>query len=102
MTIGGDTFINDMLFSGGFKNVFEDKKRYPEVNIADLRNANCQVLFLSSEPYPFEQKHINELTIHLPGCKIILSDGEMFSWYGSRLLLSAQYFEKLIKQIHVS
>jgi len=102
MTIGGDTFINDMLLSCGFKNVFEDKKRYPEVNITDLQNANCGVVFLSSEPYPFQQKHIDELAIHLPGCKIILTDGEMFSWYGSRLLLSPQYFEKLIKQILVS
>lgn len=102
MTIGGDTFINDMLLKCGFKNAFEDKRRYPEVNIADIQNANCQVLFLSSEPYPFVQKHINELAIQLPGCKIVLVDGEMFSWYGSRLLLSAEYFQKLIRQIHVS
>jgi hypothetical protein len=60
---------------------------------------NCQLLLLSSEPYPFKQKHLDELKALLPFAKIMLVDGEMFSWYGSRLLYSAQYFKKLIQQI---
>ena len=99
MTIGGDTFINDILMRCGFKNIFVNKKRYPEVIIAELQMANCQLLFLSSEPYPFKQKHISELQSHLPGCKIILVDGEMFSWYGSRLLLAPEYLKNLINSI---
>jgi ABC-type Fe3+-hydroxamate transport system substrate-binding protein len=99
MTIGGDTFISDMLLKCGFENVFAHKKRYPEITIAELPIANCQLLLLSSEPYPFKQKHIDELSAQLPGCKIILADGEMFSWYGSRLLLAPGYFKKLISSI---
>ncbi len=99
MTVGGDTFINDMLHKCGFKNIFSDKERYPEVNIAQLQTANCQLLLLSSEPYPFKQKHLDELSLQLPGTKIILADGEFFSWYGSRMLQSPAYFKQLITQI---
>jgi len=99
MTIGGDTFIHDMLKKCGFENVFANRKRYTEINIEDLQVANCQLLLLSSEPYPFKQKHIDELSAQLPGCKIILADGEMFSWYGSRLLKAPGYFKKLISSL---
>ena len=99
MTAGGDTFINDMLQLCGFENIFAGKARYPETSIAELQTAGCQLLLLSSEPYPFKQKHIDELSGQLPGIKIILADGEMFSWYGSRLLRSPAYFTQLIAQI---
>jgi ABC-type Fe3+-hydroxamate transport system substrate-binding protein len=99
MTVGGDTFINDMLLKCGFQNIFADKSRYPEVTIEDLQIANCQLLLLSSEPYPFKQKHIDELQVQLPDIKIILADGEFFSWYGSRLLQAPSYFKQLISQM---
>ena len=99
MTVGGDTFINDMLLTCGFQNIFADKSRYPEVTIDDLQIANCQLLLLSSEPYPFKQKHIDELQVQLPGTKIILANGEFFSWYGSRLLQAPSYFKQLMSQI---
>ena len=99
MTIGGDTFINDMILQCGFENVFASKTRYPEISIAELQTANCKLLLLSSEPYPFKQNHIDELQQHLPNTKIVLVDGEMFSWYGSRLLQSPQYFKQLLLQI---
>jgi ABC-type Fe3+-hydroxamate transport system substrate-binding protein len=99
MTIGGDTFINDMLHKCGFENIFSNRTRYPEVTIALLQTAHCQLLLLSSEPYPFKQKHIDELSKQLPGTKIILTDGEFFSWYGSRMLQSPAYFRQLIAQI---
>ena len=99
MTVGGDTFINDMLLHCGFENIFSDKKRYPQINIHQLPIAHCQLLLLSSEPYPFKQKHIDELSHQLPGTKIILADGEFFSWYGSRMLQSPAYFKQLIAQI---
>jgi ABC-type Fe3+-hydroxamate transport system substrate-binding protein len=94
MTVGGDVFIHAMLVASGLKNVFEHLDRYPQINIADLQTADCKLLLLSTEPYPFSQKHIEELQKHLPDTKIILVDGEMFSWYGSRLLQSAEYFQK--------
>lgn len=99
MAAGGGTFINDMLQHCGFHNIFADKTRYPEISIEDLSVAKCELLLLSSEPYPFKQKHIDELGSQLPGTKIILADGEFFSWYGSRLLKAPGYFKKLIKSI---
>lgn len=95
MTIGGDTFISNMMKVCGMKNMFEGEKRYPEITINDLSTGNCQLLLLSSEPYPFNQKHLQELQPQLPSTKILLVDGEMFSWYGSRLKLVPAYFRQL-------
>jgi ABC-type Fe3+-hydroxamate transport system substrate-binding protein len=101
MAAGGDTFINNMLKECGLSNVFENISRYPEISIDQLPALNCQLLLLSSEPYPFKQKHLDELQSLLPGCKIMLVDGEMFSWYGSRLKYAPQYFKKLLNEIHI-
>jgi ABC-type Fe3+-hydroxamate transport system substrate-binding protein len=99
MTVGGDTFINAMLEAAGFENIYADKTRYPEITIDELRIVNCQLLFLSSEPYPFKQKHLDELKSLLPTTKIVLVDGEMFSWYGSRLFQASAYFSNLRNQL---
>lgn len=99
MTIGSDTFIHDMLKRCGLENVFVDCTRYPEVSVSEMLSANCRLVFLSSEPYPFKQEHIEELQPLLPSAKIILVDGEMFSWYGSRLKFSAGYFHQLLNSV---
>jgi ABC-type Fe3+-hydroxamate transport system substrate-binding protein len=98
MAAGGGTFIQDMLTRCGLVNVLKDVPRYPEVTAEQLKAAGCQLLLLSSEPYPFKQKHIDELQLLLPNTKILLVNGEMFSWYGSRLLLSPNYFLQLKEQ----
>jgi len=99
MTVGHDTFIHSMLKWAGFENIFSGKTRYPEITIRELRDSNCQLLLLSSEPFPFKQKHIDELQKELPGVIIILVDGEMFSWYGSRLQYAGSYFIEFQKKI---
>lgn len=99
LAVGGNTFINDMLKQAGFENVFSGKTRYPEISIEDILAANCDLVLLSSEPYPFTQKHIVDLRDHLPGSRIMLVDGEMFSWYGSRLSQFPAYFKQLTAQI---
>lgn len=93
MTIGGDTFISQMLSSAGFENVFDDLERYPEVNIDTLEDAQLDILFLSSEPFPFKQKHVEQMKEN--GLKSLVVDGELFSWYGSRMINSWKYFSKL-------
>ena len=95
MTVGGDTFIHDMMKICGLNNVFSHKFRYPEVTVEEIKAILPNVVLLSSEPYPFREKHIGILAQQLPGVKILLADGEMFSWYGSRLLHSANYFRDL-------
>lgn len=95
MTVGGDTFIHDMLTRCGFNNMFAQRQRYPVTSIEELKQGGCQLLLLSSEPFPFQQKHLQALQQQLPGITILLVDGEMFSWYGSRLLLATAYFQEL-------
>lgn len=99
MVAAAATFINDMLQRCGLQNMFAGINRYPEINIENLKEQHCDLLILSTEPYPFTQVHVNELQEQLPETKIIIADGEMFSWYGSRLLLAPAYFKKLIATI---
>ena len=99
MTVGSDTFIHDMMYKAGFINVFDNCSRYPSVSLEEMEASGCRLLLLSSEPYPFKEKHIEELRTRFPKMKIALVDGEMFSWYGSRLLLVPNYFKKLRTQI---
>jgi len=102
MTVGGDTFINYMIERCGFENAFKHYTRYPEVSISQLSTLNCKLILLSSEPYPFKQKRIYELQPFLQSTKIILVDGEMFSWYGSRLQFASAYFLKLLKELNIA
>jgi ABC-type Fe3+-hydroxamate transport system substrate-binding protein len=99
MTVGGDTFIHAMIEAAGFANVFQNTSRYPAVTLEQIKATNCDLLFLSSEPFPFTQKHADELQSLLPKTKIILTDGEMFSWYGSRLLKAPTYFQEFRQQL---
>ena len=101
MAVGANTFIHDMLSRCGFHNIFDQRSRYFEITAEDLRELNCELLFLSSEPYPFKDQHIQELQSLLPTTKIMLADGELFSWYGSRLLQSPKYFNRLIAEIEI-
>jgi len=95
MTVGGDTFISNIMQRAGIKNVFAHLSRYPEISLNEITNSNCDLVMLSSEPYPFKQKHADELTLLLPGKKVMLVDGEMFSWYGSRLQYTPAYLKKI-------
>lgn len=97
MAAGGETFINEMMHYCGFDNVFKKMYRYPEITVGEIMQSGCKLVLLSSEPYPFKQKHIEALKPMLPGKNIILVDGELFSWYGSRLLLSPEYFKMIMQ-----
>ena len=95
MAAGKNTFINDMMSRVGFENLVDG--RYPELGDDEL--AKAKTILLSSEPYPFAEKHRQLLQDQYPEKKIVCVDGEMFSWYGSRLLKSARYFKDLQKVI---
>jgi ABC-type Fe3+-hydroxamate transport system substrate-binding protein len=94
MAAGGDTFIHDMLRQCGLVNAFADRPRYPGVGRDDL--AACDLILLSSEPYPFREKDADQLRSLVPNAVIMLVDGEKFSWYGSRLLEAPKYFSELL------
>ncbi|MFM8914232.1 MAG: helical backbone metal receptor, partial [Flammeovirgaceae bacterium] len=83
MAAGKDTFIDSMLTEIGLQNVLVDA-RYPQLTLSQIQELQPELIFLSSEPFPFKEQHVNELRAALPTCIIQLVDGEMFSWYGSR------------------
>lgn len=97
MTVGSDTFIHEILEKLGFENIFKDEKRYPEISIEEMKKS--EYIFLSSEPFPFKQKHIDELQKELPDQKIILVDGEAFSWFGTHISKCADYYKDLQAKI---
>lgn len=94
MVAGRKTFIDNLLEKCGFSNA-TSIERYPVVE----ELVSPDFVFLSSEPFPFKEKHISIYQQAYPNSKIVLVDGEMFSWYGSRLKSAPDYFIKLIKSL---
>jgi ABC-type Fe3+-hydroxamate transport system substrate-binding protein len=90
---GKSTFIDAMIFKAGFENLCNDE-RYPELK--GLKE-NPDFIFLSSEPYPFKKEHELEFQQRFPTSKIVFVDGELFSWYGSRMKRFPNYVCELIK-----
>lgn len=86
MTVGGDTFISAVLKESGLQNVFENEKRYPITSLEEIAQLSPDLLLLSSEPYPFKGEDRDDLGTKLLGTHVSNVAGEIFSWYGSRLL----------------
>jgi ABC-type Fe3+-hydroxamate transport system substrate-binding protein len=101
MSIGKDTFIYHMLQEMACISVVNDF-RYPELSEEEIRYSSAEYLLLSDEPFPFGEKHKRELQEIFPQKKIILVDGSLFSWYGSRLLKSYNYMQSLRETILLS
>jgi ABC-type Fe3+-hydroxamate transport system substrate-binding protein len=96
MAAGNSTFIGDVLNQMGLINSLKNSDlRYPELTMDEIKNLNPDFIFLSSEPFPFKEIHINELKQLVPNATVKLVDGELFSWYGSRLLKSVEYLNNL-------
>ncbi len=94
MAAGSNTFIHDMLLRCGLRNLAPDP-RYGELTHNEISELNPDIILLSSEPFPFKEVHRKELKGICPNAEVMLVDGEMFSWYGSRLKLAFRYFESL-------
>ena len=100
MVAGNDTFINEMLKLNNFQNIYQDKGRYPEIEHKKMRlEGDPDCVFLSSEPFPFADEHAFEIGRFTHHAKTIFVDGEMFSWYGTRLLKAFGYFKILHQKI---
>jgi ABC-type Fe3+-hydroxamate transport system substrate-binding protein len=99
MVAANNTFINSILSILGFQNIFSDLLRYPEVTIEMLKERKPQLIFLSSEPYPFKELHKAEFEKYFPKIPVLMVDGEMFSWYGSRLIYTPAYLNTLKARI---
>lgn len=88
MTIGHDTYIHNVMQHWGLENIFDDKTRYPKITFYDLAKREPELILLSSEPFPFKEKHIAEFKEAFPHTRVLLAEGEWFSWYGSHMLHS--------------
>jgi len=86
MTVGADTYIHNMMNHLGFENVFASFTRYPEVSADQILKANPDIILLSSEPFPFSEKHKDHYKTIFEGVEIEIVDGEVFSWFGSRII----------------
>ena len=94
MSISNDTFIAQMLASVGGINVFGDHSdRFPEIDMNGRIHDAPDVLFLSSEPFPFKSKHRVELS-EMTGIdphSIRFINGEYASWHGYRMIAGLEY-----------
>ena len=100
MSVNGDTFASSLLCQAGGVNVFAAcEDRYPAVELAQLVAARVDLVLLCTEPFAFEQKHIDELA-ELTGIapsKFRIADGEYLSWHGSRTPDGVDYAAQLIR-----
>jgi len=100
MVAGKNTFINELLQLNNFQNIYLEKGRYPEIELKKIRmEGDPDLVFLSSEPFPFKNEHAFEIGRFTHHAKTIFVDGEYFSWYGSRLVKAFDYFKKIHQKL---
>lgn len=100
MTVNDDTFIAGLLSLPGGDNVFAARDdRYPVISAQELHDADPLRVFLPNEPFPFQDKHADELAAQsgLPRDRFRLADGELLSWHGSRTPRGIDYAEKMLR-----
>jgi ABC-type Fe3+-hydroxamate transport system substrate-binding protein len=91
MTVSRDTYVSRTLGLFGLQTLPEASgARYPEVSLGESWVRDAGLVLLSSEPYRFREKHLDEIR-RLLGKPARLIDGEMTSWYGSRAIRGLRY-----------
>lgn len=101
MTANADTFASSLLEQAGGVNVYgAHAERYPETGIDELRRLDPRLVLLSTEPFPFQEKHVDEL-VEATGFareRFRIVDGEYLSWHGSRTPAGIDYAEDCIRR----
>jgi ABC-type Fe3+-hydroxamate transport system substrate-binding protein len=98
MTVSRDTYVSRMLALVKWETVPAERgDRYPEIQLDSGVLDGADAVLLSSEPYPFRERHVAELRAEplLAKKRIALIDGEMTSWYGSRAIEGLGYLRRL-------
>jgi ABC-type Fe3+-hydroxamate transport system substrate-binding protein len=99
MAVNADTFAHALLAQAGGRNVFAERaERYPEIDLADLARARPDLVLLGTEPFPFQEKHVVEISLEtgIPRERFRIADGEYLSWHGSRTPAGIDYAERLV------
>ena len=97
MTVSRDTYVSRTLALVNFLTAGHDPcRRYPELALTRELLDAVDLVLLSSEPFPFKERHIAEIRAHAGACcpSIRLFDGEMASWYGSRAIQAMDYLAR--------
>lgn len=82
MTLNADTYGSSMLQALGVVNIFGDRPtRYPRTDLDEAIARRADVVLAPSEPYPFRERHVPELSQVAP---VVLVDGKDLFWWGSR------------------
>ncbi len=96
MVAGNKTYINELLKLNKFENIYNNMSRYPKIDIHKIRHeGDPEVIILSSEPFSFKDEHAMEIGSYTNRAVTVFGDGELFSWFGSRILHSFDYFKEL-------
>ena len=85
MTLAGDTYGSSLLQLLGCLNVFTGQGvRYPVVELAEAAGRKPDLVLLPTEPYPFKERHLAEVTEGIPGADVVIVDGQDLFWWGIR------------------
>jgi hypothetical protein len=103
MTVSRDTYISRTLAAIGWDTVaIQSSDRYPKIELTVELLSGVDRVLLSSEPYSFREKHLEEVrnlllpfTRHVSPVTVSLIDGEMTSWYGSRAIEGMRFLARL-------
>ena len=126
MTFNRDTYIHDLLHTCGVENVFADRVRqfplkadlglaepiptddprvadrdvrYPRISLDEVIAAQPELILLPDEPYEFAQKDADELAqLGLPAT-ILLVDGSLLTWHGTRIAYALRDLPPLLGTI---
>lgn len=102
MAAGNSTYIGNVLNFNGLQNIAPTNvERYPQMAFDKLNDFDPELILLTSEPYSFNTKEAHELALKFPNALVKIVDGEMFTWYGSRVLLAMKYFQKLTTELRL-
>lgn len=100
MVAGTGTFIDALMQLNKFENCYANLDRYPEIDLELMeKDHDPEVILLSSEPYPFSDADAFEIGRNTHHAKTAFVDGEMFSWYGTRLHQAFDYFRRIHERL---
>ena len=101
MTVARDTYIARQLALAGWRSEPaceggpSGAARYPELAADDPLWHAVDEVWLSSEPYRFDERHLAEVQALAPQARVRLVDGELCSWWGARTAAGLRYLRAL-------
>jgi len=101
MAIGAHTYIDSILTHCGIENAYKGSSRYPELTDQSIKKLSPDLILLSTEPYPFNEVHLSQFKNKFPESQVSIIDGEVFSWYGSRLIQKNQYLNQFTESLRI-